>query len=187
MALINLMKIWRFAGIDDSFNGNKCYIVGCVTANFYVEGFMCSEIKIDGLDSTDKIISMIRRSKFREQIKCIFLNGITFGGFNVADIQRIYKETGIPVIVVLRRRPNMEEFLRVAEKLHDSEKRIRIIKRAGEIFEVNGLFVQLAGIELDNAKRYLKAATFKGKIPEALRIAHLAASAFVHGESKGKV
>ncbi len=181
------MKVWRFAGIDDSFNGRKCYIVACVTSSFYVEGFMCSEIAIDGLDSTDKITTMIKRSKFREQIKCLFLNGITFGGFNVADIQRIYRDTRIPVVVVLRRKPNMDEFMKVAEKLRDSEKRIRIIKRAGEIYEVNGLFVQLAGIDLEDAKKYLKAATLKGKIPEPLRIAHLAASAFVHGESRGKV
>ncbi len=181
------MKAWRFLGIDDSFNGNKCYIVGCVTTNFYVEGFMCSEIDIDGLDVTDKIIGMIKRSKFREQIKCMFLNGITFGGFNVADIQRINSETGIPVIVVLRRKPNMDEFIKAAEKLRNPEKRIEIIRKAGKIYEANGLFVQLAGLSLDEAKNLLKSATFKGKIPEALRIAHLAVSAFVHGESRGKV
>ena len=101
------MKKWRFLGIDDSFNEKKCCLVGCVTCDGYVEGFMYAEIEVDGLDATEKVIKMIKRSKFKDQIRCIFLPGLTFGGFNIVDIQRACNDIGIPVIVVMRRKPYM--------------------------------------------------------------------------------
>ena len=70
------MKKWRFVGFDDSFKKNFGCIVGCVTAGTLVEGFMYAEIEVDGLDVTDKIVTLIKRSKFKEQIRCIFLSGI---------------------------------------------------------------------------------------------------------------
>ncbi len=180
------MKSWRFAGIDDSFREDKCCLVGCVTCGGYVEGFMYEEISVDGLDSTDKIVRMLNRSKFKIQLKCVFLGGITFGGFNVADIKEIYEKTGIPVIVVMRKMPNLEEFFSAMENLKDSEKRKEFAKRAGRIFKLDQVYVQLAGINIDEARRFLEVATIKGNIPEPLRIAHLAASAIIHGESRGK-
>ncbi len=180
------MKNWRFAGIDDSFSDDKCCLFGCVTCGGYVEGFMYEEIAVDGLDSTEKIVKMLLRSKFREQLKCVFLGGITFGGFNVADIREIYEKTGIPVIVIMRKMPNMEEFFRAMNNLPNAEKRKSIAMRAGKVYRIASLFVQLAGINVDEAEKYIEIATVKGNIPEPLRIAHLAASAVIHGESKGK-
>ncbi len=181
------MKNWRFAGIDDSFNEKKCCLVACVTSGNYIEGFMYTEVSVDGLDSTEKIVRMIKRSKFREQLKCIFLSGITFGGFNVADIKKIYEETNIPVVVVMRRKPNLHEFLKAVENLDEADKRKKIISRAGKIRRAEDIYVQLAGLELEEAREFIKISTVKGKIPEALRIAHLVASAIIHGESRGRV
>ncbi len=180
------MKNWRFAGIDDSFNEDKCCLVGCVTCGSYVEGFMYEEISVDGLDSTDKIIRMLNRSKFKVQLKCVFLGGITFGGFNIVDIKEVYEKTKIPVIVVIRKIPNLEEFFKAMENLKDSEKRKEIARNAGKIFKLGQVYVQLAGINIDKARRFLEMAIIKGNIPEPLRIAHLAASAIIHGESRGK-
>jgi len=181
------MKKWRFLGIDDSFDGSKCCIVGCVTCDGYIEGFMYSEIAIDGLDATYRIVKMISRSKFRDQIKCMFLPGITFGGFNVVNIREIYETTGIPVIVVMRKMPDMNEFLSAIENVSDSEIRKRIVAEAGEIYKIETVYVQIAGLNIRDAKMYLRAGTVKGNIPEAIRVAHLAASAIIHGESRGKV
>ncbi len=181
------MKKWRFLGIDDSFDDRKCCLVGCVVCDGYVEGFMYSEIAIDGLDATEKIISMILRSKFRDQIKCIFLPGITFGGFNIVDINKVHAKTGIPVVVVMRREPRMDEFYSAMENVDNAEARRKIAERAGKIYKSGSLYLQLAGIELEKAEEHIKAATVKGNIPEAVRIAHLAASAIIHGESRGKI
>ncbi|MDK2795842.1 MAG: uncharacterized protein PWQ22_1171 [Archaeoglobaceae archaeon] len=180
------MKNWRVVGIDDSFSKDFCCIVGCVMSGRSVEGFMYNEITVDGLDSTEGIISMLKRSKFFNQLKCVFLNGITFGGFNVADISEIYARTGIPVIVIMGRKPNMEEFRSALKNLSNYEERIAIVERAGDIYRFRDLYLQLSGLNLEEAERIVEANILKGKIPEALRIAHLVASAIVHGESKNR-
>ena len=181
-----MMKEWRFVGFDDSFKGDRCYMVGCITASTYVEGFMVDSIEVDGMDATHKIVSMVRRSKFREQLKCIFLSGLTFGGFNIADINEINRRTGIPVVVVMRKMPNFQDIERALMNVENYEERIRTIQKAGEIHSLNELFVQLAGCNEDEARLFLKASTLKGKMPEPLRIAHMVASAIVHGESRGR-
>ncbi len=178
------MKVWRFAGFDDGFGRGVAYIVGCVTAGTYVEGFMVGRIEVDGFDVTDRIVELVNSSKFRVQLKCIFLDGITFAGFNVADIWRIYEETGIPVVVVTRKRPNLGDIRRALENVEKSDERFKLIEKAGEIRRVGGLFVQLAGCDERDVETFLSVSRLKGKLPEALRIAHLVASALVHGESR---
>ena len=39
------MKVWRFIGFDDSFRKGIAYIVGCITAGTYVEGFLIDKIE----------------------------------------------------------------------------------------------------------------------------------------------
>ena len=180
------MKEWRFVGFDDSFKENFGCIVGCVTAGTYVEGFMYSEIEIDGLDVTDKIVTLIRKSKFRDQIKCIFLSGITFGGFNVADIRQIFDRVKIPVVVVMRKKPNFDEIFNALKNVSDAELRREIMVSAGNVFELENVFVQLSGCDLKEVETFIQASRLKGNLPECLRIAHMVASAIVHGESKGK-
>ncbi len=180
------MKSWRVVGIDDSFSKDFCCIVGCVMCGRNVEGFMYDEITVDGLDSTEKIIRMLKRSKFYGQLKCAFLNGITFGGFNLADISEIHERTGIPVVVIMGREPDMEEFCNALKNLDNFEDRIAIVRRSGNIHRFKGLYLQVSGIGFKEAERLVEENVFRGKIPEALRIAHLMASAIVHGESKNR-
>jgi endonuclease V-like protein UPF0215 family len=179
------MKNWRIAGIDDSFSGDFCCLVCCVMCGKTVEGFMYEEIAVDGLDSTEKIISMLRRSKFYRQLKVVFLDGITFGGFNVADIEKIHEKTGIPVVVIMNRMPNVEEFEEALKNFEDYEERLRIVRKAGEIRQAGEVYIQFYGLSYEEALRLMKMNTIHGKIPETLRLAHLVASAIVHGESRG--
>ena len=181
-----MRKRARVVGFDDSFKGDVCYLIGCVTESDYVEGFMVEKISVDGMDSTEKILKMLSKSKFRGQIKCIFLSGITFGGFNVVDVERIFERTGIPVIVVMRKMPDMGKIERALRNVSMPEKRLELFKKAGEVKKIGNIFVQLKGCDEEFAKEVIKNTTKKGNIPEALRIAHLVASAIVHGESRGK-
>jgi len=190
------MKEWRFVGFDDSFKisgsiselkGSEAVVVGCVTAGTFPEGFLFDKIKIDGMDSTEKISSMLRKSKFREQIKCIFLSGVTFGGFNTVDISKLNDETDVPVVVVMRKEPDFGAIKNALGNLPDWEKRWKAIEVAGKVTKVGKVFVQLKGCSMEDAERYLKLSTRKGNIPEPLRLAHIVASAIVHGESRGRV
>ncbi len=182
------MKSWRFVGFDDSFKGDECYIVGAVVeGNSYLEGVMVDKIEVDGLDSTSKIISLLKRSKFRKQIKGIFLDGVTFGGFNVADIKEISDSLETPVVVVMRKKPDFESIFNALRNVDRYEIRKAIIEKAGNVHSHKGIFFQFSGCNREEAIEMIKASILKGNMPECLRIAHHIATAIVHGESKGKV
>ncbi len=183
------MKSWRFIGFDDSFRGDECYLVGCITeGGSYVEGFIIERISVDGFDVTEKIVRSILKSKFREQIKCIFLGGITFGGFNIADVEEINKKTEKPVIVLTRKMPDFKSITNALKNVDDYDRRMEIMKKGGEFVKIeDSLYAQLRGCNITEATTYINAARVKGNFPEALRVAHLVASAIIHGESKGRV
>ncbi|WP_457548582.1 endonuclease dU [Archaeoglobus sp.] len=178
------MKLWRVVGFDDSFKGDLAYIVGCVTCKDYVEGFLIDRIEVDGWDVSEKIVELISNSKFYKQIRCVLLSGITFAGFNIADLEFIHERLGIPVVVVLEKYPNFEKIEKALRNLEEFEKRIELVKKAGKVRKVGRVLVQLKGCDLEFAEKILKLTTRKGKTPEPLRIAHLVASALIHGESR---
>jgi hypothetical protein len=189
-------KSWRFAGFDDSFRiegsiselkGEKAILAGCVTAGTVPEGFMFTTIEIDGVDATEKISLMVRKSKFYSQLRCIFLSGITFGGFNIVDIRKLSDEVQIPVISVMRKFPDIQAMKKALLNLPLSHERWNAIEKAGKVLRIAEVYVQVAGCGVDEAEEYLRLSTGKGKIPEPLRLAHMVATAFVHGESRGKV
>ena len=178
------MKLWRVVGFDDSFKDDLAYIVGCVTCKDYVEGFLIDRIEVDGWDVSEKITDLVSNSKFYKQIKCVLLSGITFAGFNVADLEFIHESLGIPVVVVLERYPDFEKIEKALRNLEGFERRMELVRKAGEVKKVGKVLVQLKGCDLDFAERILKLTIRKGKTPEPLRIAHLVASALIHRESR---
>jgi uncharacterized protein len=184
----------RILGIDDSALLNeKVMIVGVVfRGGDWMDGVLRSDITKDGLDATDVICSMIRKSRHYCQIRVVMLDGITYGGFNVVDIERLYRETGIPVIVVMRSRPDFQKIRSALEYFSDGEERWIIIERAGKIEEITGekergpVYIQKKGIGLVSAEKIIRLTSIRSNIPEPLRIAHLIATGIILGESRGK-
>ena len=182
----------RILGIDDSalFN-EKVMIVGAIfRGGDWIDGVLRSEITKDGLDATEVICKMIKASKHYDQIRVVILDGITYGGFNVVDIQMIYRKTGIPVIVVMRSYPDFEKIKSALKHFPDGEERWTIIKRAGEIEKISGeknlIYIQRAGIGLETVKKIVWLTSIRSNIPEPLRVAHLIATGIILGESRGK-
>jgi uncharacterized protein len=184
----------RILGIDDSpLISKKVMIVGAVFRGAdWMDGVLRSEITKDGLDATDVIYRMIIRSKHYGQIRVVMLDGITYAGFNVVDIEKIYMETGIPVIVVMRSRPDFEKIKSALKYFLDGEERWSIIKTAGKIEEIcnekrkNSIYIQRAGISLESVNKIIRLTSIRSNIPEPLRVAHLIATGIVLGESRGK-
>ncbi len=186
-----MKKYVRFLGIDDSYFERKkenCKLVGVITrGNELLEGVLIREIKVDGLDSTEKIIDMVKNSKYFEQIKVIFLSGITFAGFNIVSVKNIYENLKIPVIVFMRKYPNFDKIYDALKKyFKDWKKRIELIEQAGKIYEFMNAYYQICGIDFEKAKKVIKESIKVGNVPECLRIAHLIASSLELGESKGR-
>jgi len=182
----------RILGIDDSaLFYEKVMIVGAIfRGGDWIDGVLRSEITKDGLDATEVICKMITKSKHHGQIRVVILDGITYGGFNVVDIQILYRETGIPVIVVMRSYPDFEKIRSALKYFPDREERWMIIKRAGKIEKISGeknpIYIQRAGIGLETVKKILRLTSIRSNIPEPLRVAHLIATGIILGESRGK-
>lgn len=180
----------RVLGIDDSpfdkFKYKKVLLVGVVMrGGLYVDGVLSTRVSVDGNDSTKNILRMINKCKFKPQLQCIFLNGIAVGGFNIIDIAELNKKTKIPVIVVIRKNPNIEKIKKTLIKIKQ-ENKIKLIEKAGKVIQINKIFIQLAGINLKNAREILDVVCTRSLIPEPLRLAHLIAAGIVVGGSKGR-
>ena len=180
----------RLVGIDDSpfnkFKDKKILVVGVVMrGGSWIDGILSTKVKVDGNDATRKIVEMINRCKFKPQLQCIFLNGIAVAGFNVIDVVQLSRKTKLPVIIIIRRMPNIENIKKTLFDINKKQK-IKLIEKAGNVFRVDDIFVQLTGIALDDAKKILKIVCTRSNVPEPLRLAHIIASGIVEGESKGR-
>ena len=184
----------RILGIDDApfkFSDETTLVVGAVVRlPDYLDGVMRTELEVDGSDSTEKLLEMLGRSRFKEQLELIMLDGIALGGFNVVDLGALHRKLDIPVCTVTREEPNMVAIkAALSKKFDDWEYRWGLIEQY-EMKKVETehkpLFVSHAGISFDELKVLIKLSTVRGALPEPIRIAHLIASAMKTGESYGK-
>jgi hypothetical protein len=158
-------------------------VVGVVfRGGYWLDGVMHTKIKVDGLDATRKIASMILTSPHYKQLRVIMLNGVTFAGFNVVDIKKLNLKTKLPVIAITREKPNFTEIREALKNLPKSEERWKAILNAEKIFEVSTrsksekVYMQISGILEEDAKKIAQLTSTRSNIPEALRVAHLIAS-----------
>ncbi len=151
----------------------------------YLDGLVSCSVEVDGSDSTEKLIRLITKTKHRPQLQYIILDGIAFGGFNVIDISLLHKKTKLPVIVVIRKNPDIKRIFSILKKIKQ-EKKIKIIKKAGAIHKIGKIYVQLAGICVQEAKEVLSISCSHSLLPEPIRLSHLIASGIVDGESRGR-
>jgi endonuclease V-like protein UPF0215 family len=183
----------KIIGIDDapfSFNQKKVVVIGVVMrGNGYIEGILKDEIEVDGVDATTSITTLVNGTRHKNQIKVIMLDGISLGGFNVIDVHKIYKDTGLPVITITREKPNFIKIKNALQKhFTDWEKRWDTILK-GNIRKLNGeypIYVQYVGISFPTVREIISLCTIRGAIPEPIRIAHLIATGITLGESRGR-
>ena len=158
----------------------------------FLDVVMKTEVHVDGLDATEKLIRLINSSRQKPQLKVLMFDGITLGGFNIIDIKKLNDSTGLPVIVINRKHPDInsvEEALR--NNFWDFKKRWGMILNAGKIKVCNlkngkKVYYQAIGMEDEEAEEIIQLSSTHSDIPEPLRVAHLVATALVKGESSGR-
>lgn len=187
-------------------------LVGVVCSGTRVDGIVSGRIRRDGADATRKMIDLVRRSQFGQHLQAVMLQGIAVGGFNVVDIHGLSKALHIPVLVVVRRPPDMAAVHRALfsetpttprPRVAGAARKWKLIQSAGEL-ELLGpsrrslkrasglltsgpkLWIQRAGLSLEDARRVVAATTLHGNIPEPLRVAHLIAGGITTGRSRGR-
>ena len=187
-----MKKELRVIGIDDApfdkFDPMQKYVlvVGTVfRGGSFMDGMLSTHVEKDGEDATLRLVEMINECKFRSQIKAVFLDGIAVAGFNIINPISLNKETGIPVVVVIRDYPDYNKIFFALEKLN-MKKKIELIKKIPKPIKMNYIYVQNIGISKAETKKLLNICCTHSNIPEAVRVAHLIASGIVDGESRGR-
>ena len=185
-----LKKEIRVIGIDDApfkkFKRGQVMVIGAVfRGGSWLDGILSTKVSVDGNNATKKISEMINKCKFKPQLQCIFLDGIAVGGFNIIDVKELSKKTKLPVIVIIRKNPDIEKIKKTLIKINKKNK-IKLLDKAGSVVPTGKIYVQLTGISFEKAKEILKITCTRSLIPEPVRIAHLIASGITYGESRGK-
>ncbi|HMK53490.1 MAG TPA: DUF99 family protein [Methanobacteriaceae archaeon] len=182
----------RILGVDDgpfTQGQEKVLIIGTMfRAGTWLDGVLSTHITGDGNDATSRLVEMVTISRHRDQIGVIMLDGITFGGFNVVDIQKIFQKTGIPIIVIMRKEPDLSKIKKALERFSDGKKRWDLVKKAGKILKIDNpepIYIQISGISSEDAEEIVKLAITRSAIPEPIRVAHIIASGVVTGDSRG--
>lgn len=171
----------RMLAIDDGPLSDRVVLIGTIFRGAdWLEGVLRSEVTRDGMDATEKMVTLAKESKHYDQLRAIILDGVTYAGFNVVDIVALNEQTKLPIIVVMRSPPNLEEIKEALANLDQREERWRAIQRAGKVFEAithyGSIFIQVCGIDLPTAREIVHLTSTHSRTPEPLRVAHLIAS-----------
>jgi endonuclease V-like protein UPF0215 family len=187
----------RIIGIDDSpfdkFHGSKrVLVIGAVfRAGKWLEGVVSTHIVKDGTDATKKLIRLVNQSRHKGQLRIIMLNGIALGGFNVIDIQELCRKTSLPVIIIMRRKPDYNAIENALKHFKDGKRRLEIILKAGAVKSVlikgKKIYFQHAGITENLCEKIIKLSATHSLVPEPIRAAHIIGSGIVLGETRGRV
>ena len=163
-------------------------VVGAVYAGARLEGVLSAKVRRDGVNATAVLVRTLRASRFLAHAHLILLQGIAFAGFNVIDLQALHQAVQVPVMTVVRRRPNLSRIsAALLRHVPGGARKWRLIEKTGPMESAAGLFVQRAGISLDEAERVLKRLAVHSSMPEPLRTAHLIAGGVTLGESRHRV
>ncbi len=184
-------------GFDDApflreHRGNVL-LVGAVCARTRLDGVVTTRIRRDGANATRRVIEIVQSSGYRRHLHAVLLQGIAVGGFNVIDINAVHAELDLPVLVVVRRRPDMDSIRRALfaggpRKLGvpGATRKWQLIERAGPPEPLTGLFVQRAGLSPSEAQELITRTRLQGALPEPIRLAHLIAGGVTTGRSRGR-
>lgn len=186
-SLLRLKRVIRVIGFDDApFERHSTEVVpvaGVVCGGTRFEGMVWGEIQQDGWDATDKLSQLLLGGKFLPQLHLILIDGIGFGGFNLIDLPELASRLERPCVAVMRRPPNFSKIEQALRNLPYPEKRLEILRRAGTIYAYPPFFFQVCGAKPEVIAQALEMLTDCGKVPEALRLAHLIGAAVIKGES----
>ncbi|MBD2526201.1 DUF99 family protein [Nostoc sp. FACHB-133] len=186
-SLLRLNRTIRVIGFDDApfirGAGGNVSIAGVVCAGTRFEGMVWGQVQQDGFDATEVICKLLIGRKFLPQLHILLLDRIGFGGFNLGNLPELANNLQLPCVTVMRRQPDLAAVEEAMSRLPNFKERHKLLQQAGPIYNYSPFFFQVSGEEPDVIAGVLQRLTDCGKVPEALRLAHLIAAAVITGES----
>jgi len=178
-------------GFDDAqftlkSKSDSTFLIGVICQGTRMVSVSKKTIEIDGDDATDALIDLTRQNE--KHIQYIFTDTITFGGFNLIDLEKIYNELNKPVIAVTDRMVDLKAVQSALVKNFPKnyKNKLRYIINAGLLYQtdietaggLSKIFFHSKGIEFEQVISLLKRVCIDSKLPESVRLAHLIGRVF---------
>ncbi|MHA1149544.1 MAG: endonuclease dU [Promethearchaeota archaeon] len=174
-------------GVDDaSFNyyseQKTTQLIGVVCQGTRMVAVHRREINIDGINSTEKLIEIIKQNE--KHVMYVLTDSITFGGFNIYDMKEVYSATQKPLIAVSEQEVDLNAVKNALEKKYNREtylNKLRKILHAGNLYRAvietaggrTNVFYHCIGIETSDVEELLRILCIDSKLPEPIRMAHM--------------
>lgn len=154
-------------------------LIGVVFAGGRLDGVVRGLVRRDGVNAARTMAALISSSKFVEHMQLIMLQGIAVAGFNVVDVFALHEQTGLPVLVVSRKKPDFQAIHdALLGRVRGGERKWRIIERLGPMERAGEVYVQRVGLSPEESQSIVQRFAINSFYPEPLRVAHLVASAY---------
>jgi endonuclease V-like protein UPF0215 family len=179
-------------GFDDApfspQHRGEVLVVGAAYSGERLQGVLSGKVRRDGVNATRTLVRLTMESRFVSHTQLLMLQGIAFAGFNVVDLHSLYQATGIPVLVVTRRAPNLAAIKKaLLSRVPGGQRKWRLIEEAGAPEPIAGVYIQRVGLTLAEAATTIQHFAIYSAIPEPLRSAHIIAGGIVGGRSRQRV
>lgn len=173
-------------GFDDAtFNlkakSKTTQLIGVICQGIRMVNVVRTEIIIDGNNATENLIELVKQHE--KYVQFIITHTITFGGFNLVNLNKIYAELGKPVIAVNDRKVDLDSVIKtIMNKFPDNYRlKIQNIIDAGNLYQteiktaggLSNIYFHSKGIESNKVDSLLQKICIDSKLPECLRLAHL--------------
>ncbi len=181
-----LLDVWqksRVVGVEDGgfsreSDIQKALLVTVLLHGTSITGFQKKSIEVDGLDATEKLISMLCHWSFDS----VILAGVSFAGFNLIDANAVFEEFEKPVIVIARTKPNNAAVKSaLLRHFEDWKARWGVIEKLGPVYEIVSMrdeppiYTEIIGAELNWASNLIRKLSTCCRVPEPIRVARLIA------------
>ena len=161
-------------------------LIGVVCQGTRMVNVIRKEIIIDGHDATEALIELTKQNE--NHVQYVLTDTITFGGFNIIDLNEIYTKTKKPIIAITEKKVDLNSVKNALIKKfpHNYESKIQKIINAGYLYEstvetaggLSKIYFHSKGIEFDEVELLLQKVCIDSKIPEPVRLAHIIGKLF---------
>ena len=173
-------------GFDDATFGLKTkskttQLIGVVCQGIRLVNVLRTEIQIDGNNATGKLIELVKQNE--KHVQFILTHSITFGGFNLINLNTIYNELKKPIIAVNDRKVDIDSVIKAIKNNFPNTYKQKILNiiEAGNLYYtqietaggLSDIYYHLKGIEINKVDSLLEKICVDSKLPECIRIAHL--------------
>jgi len=160
-------------------------VIGAVFNGPRLEGVLRSKVRRDGINATKVLAELIQNSRFASSLQAVFVQGVTMAGFNVVDLYALQERVGLPIVTVCRTKPDLTRIRRaLLESVPGGKRKWRLIERLAPAEAFDGVYIQCAGLDRQEAAELVRRFAINSALPEPLRTAHLIAGVLSQDESR---